>query len=158
MGIYFCVCVMAFVSFGLDVSELRDARDLDCPNLLSRVPYQGIRGDILTTLTNIGLRNTQLNCINTPFVATAVLEFIFGVLILLYILCEFLLRWRSVHSGRKYPFYQLGNIERRYDSRRPVRCELTSKVLTAKEYYYKHRFLAGPTTGMSSASTFGSLY
>merc|ERR1711976_645035 len=89
--IYFCVCVMAFVSFGLDVSELRDARDLDCPNLLSRVPYQGIRGDILTTLTNIGLRNTQLNCINTPFVATAVLEFIFGVLILLYILCEFLL-------------------------------------------------------------------
>eukprot|EP01006_Ploeotia_vitrea_P049793 TRINITY_DN67377_c10_g3_i2.p1 TRINITY_DN67377_c10_g3~~TRINITY_DN67377_c10_g3_i2.p1 ORF type:complete len:544 (-),score=64.51 TRINITY_DN67377_c10_g3_i2:248-1879(-) len=149
--LYFCVGAMAFVSFGLDVHEMRESRDYNCPSGLFDVPYQGIRPDIQAILASRGLRNSKLNCINAPFVATATLEFITGIAIVIYLLFEYLFRWASVYSGRKYPFFEVRKIENRLDSRRPVRCELTSKVMTAKEYYYKHRFLAGPTTsGMSS--------
>jgi hypothetical protein len=153
--IYFVLGAMAMVSFAVDVHELREARDRDCP----LVPYQNLRNQLLATeLATTPLStdptdeyslirmNSELNCISSPYVAIAVIEFIVTVAIIIYLLNEYILRWSSVHSQRKYPWFQVRKIENELDSRRPVRCELTSEVMTAKEYYYKHRFLAGPAT------------
>jgi len=165
--IYLCVGTMAMVSFGIDVSQLRKTRDLGCPN----VPYQNLRDPALVAalgglpvglasnyfanqadLETVGL-NTKVNCIESPYVAICVIEFIVTVAVIIYLLCEYVLRWSSVHSQRKYPWFQIRKIENELDSRRPVRCELTSQVMTAKEYYYKHRFLAGPTAAGSVIPT-----
>eukprot|EP01006_Ploeotia_vitrea_P031677 TRINITY_DN63990_c0_g1_i1.p1 TRINITY_DN63990_c0_g1~~TRINITY_DN63990_c0_g1_i1.p1 ORF type:complete len:528 (+),score=39.22 TRINITY_DN63990_c0_g1_i1:131-1714(+) len=147
---YFIVGAMAFVSFGMDVHEMRASRDLGCPGTNSQLPYQGLtqwQRDILSSI------NTRTNCVNGEFVAIAVLEFMLGIAVVIYLLNEYLIRSHSIHSGRDYPWFEVGKIERRYDSRRPVRCELTSKVMTAKEYYYQHRFLAGPSVEGSSVFT-----
>jgi hypothetical protein len=149
--IYLIIGAMAMVSFGIDVSQLRRTRDLGCPD----VPYQNLQSQALANelattpvggLSDLNLvtMNSKLNCINSQFVAVAVIEFIVTVAIIIYLLNEYVFRWSSVHSQRKYPWHQVRKIENELDSRRPVRCELTSQVMTAKEYYYKHRFLAGP--------------
>jgi len=165
--IYFVVGVLAMVSFAIDVSDLRGARDLGCPDR----PYQNLHNPDLevelantvvarvplpvVTVTDLDkvVLNSEVNCIMSPFVATAIIEFIVTVAIIIYLLNEYVLRWSSVHSQRKYPWHQIRKIENELDSRRPVRCELTSQVMTAKEYYYKHRFLAGPAAAGSVLPT-----
>jgi hypothetical protein len=148
--IYFCLIPLCFVSFALDVHEMRESRKFNCPAHQWDVAYAQLRPSQTAILAPI---NTRINCINSPYVSTAFWEFFTGLAILFYIFMEYLIRSRSVHSQRKYPWHQIRKIERELDSRRPVRCELTNRVMTAKEYYYRHRFLAGPTTGGSAYPT-----
>jgi len=154
---YFVLGVFCFVIFALDVHEMRHSRDVGCPDL----PYLNLVSDSTGGIDQAALfssRNLHLNCNNESFVTTAVFEFILGCAIIIYLLNEYILRWKSVHSQRKYPWFQMHKQETKLDSRRPVRCELTSHVMTAKEYYYKHRFLAGAgtTTSGTSASSMTS--
>jgi hypothetical protein len=169
--IYLLLGTMAMVSFGIDVSQLRKARDLRCPdNPFANLHNPGVESEVATTsvwataigpqvglaaktgFNNIAM-NSKLNCVESPFVATAIIEFIVTVAVIIYLLNEYILRWSSVHSQRKYPWFQIKEIENELDSRRPIRCELTSQVMTAKEYYYKHRFLAGPVNAGSVIPT-----
>jgi hypothetical protein len=147
--LYFIVGVMAFVSFGLDVSELRRARRFGCPSN----PYRNLLPQQVTILA---FRNSKVNCVIGPYVSTCFWEFVVGVLIIFYLLNEYIIRFKSVHSQRKYPWFAIHKQETKLDSRRPVRCELTSQTMTAKEYYYRHRFLdgAGLTSSGSSASAY----
>jgi hypothetical protein len=162
---YLILGTLAMVSFGVDVSDLRRTRDLVCPVLpyqnlhnpaleveLASTPVDITPNGIISGLNKVML-NTEVNCISSPYIATAIIEFIVTVAIIIYLLNEYVLRWSSVHSQRKYPWYQIKKIENELDSRRPVRCELTSQVMTAKEYYYKHRFLAGPAAAGSVIPT-----
>jgi hypothetical protein len=165
--IYLCLGTLAMVSFGIDVSQLRKSRDLVCPgrayqNLHDPALENELSNILVVDDTAIGVRtdrfneipmNGPINCISSPYVATAIIEFIVTVAIIIYLLNEYVLRWSSVHSQRKYPWFQIREIEDELDSRRPVRCELTSQVMTAKEYYYKHRFLAGPAAAGSVLPT-----
>jgi len=156
---YFFVGAMALTSFGLDVHEMRESRDLGCPDR----PYQNLVTDNTGGIDQAGilaLRNTKVNCINSPYVSTVIWEFILVIVIIIYLLNEYIIRMRSVHSQRKYPWHQVRKIERAQDSRRPVRCELTSQVMTAKEYYYKHRFLvgSGAASGLSASSYSDTLF
>jgi len=156
---YFFIAAMALTSFGLDVNEMRDSRDLGCPD----APYQNLVVDNTGGIDQAGLlafRNTRVNCINSPYVSTVIWEFILTVAIIIYLLNEYIIRMRSVHSQRKYPWFQVRKIEAAQDSRRPVRCELTSQVMTAKEYYYKHRFLvgSGAASGFSASSYSNTLF
>jgi heme/copper-type cytochrome/quinol oxidase subunit 2 len=139
--IYFCIGVLAMVSFGFDVHEMRESRKHGCPNTAFDVPYAFLQGEQVAVLAPF---NTRVNCINSPYVALVILEFIVTIIVILYLIFEYFLRFSSVHSQRKYTWFEIGRQERALDSRRPVRDELTSQVMTAKEYYYRHRFLAGP--------------
>eukprot|EP00995_Heteronema_vittatum_P000592 NODE_107_length_1906_cov_1693.185245_g77_i0.p2 GENE.NODE_107_length_1906_cov_1693.185245_g77_i0~~NODE_107_length_1906_cov_1693.185245_g77_i0.p2 ORF type:complete len:547 (-),score=259.85 NODE_107_length_1906_cov_1693.185245_g77_i0:198-1838(-) len=132
--IYFICIPLACVAFALDVDELRDARHIHgCP----RNWFQNIRAD-LPVLTNA---SRDVNCINAPYVAMAIIDFFLIVALIIYLVCEYIVRYKSIHSQRKYPWHQIKKIESELDSRRPVRCEITSEVMTAAEYYYRHRFL-----------------
>eukprot|EP00993_Chasmostoma_nieuportense_P007689 NODE_952_length_1746_cov_226.175417_g892_i0.p1 GENE.NODE_952_length_1746_cov_226.175417_g892_i0~~NODE_952_length_1746_cov_226.175417_g892_i0.p1 ORF type:complete len:529 (+),score=93.77 NODE_952_length_1746_cov_226.175417_g892_i0:58-1644(+) len=135
---YFVVAVLAIVCFALDVDELKDARDIFPGCEINR--FRSLPGDSLFGVENLSSRS-ELNCVNGQYVATAVLELIVAIICLIYLLNEFVVRYRSIHSGRKYPWYQIRKVEQELDSRRPVRCEITSEVMTAAEYYYRHRFL-----------------
>jgi len=138
--LYFATGAMAFVSFGLDVYEIRKTRERGCP----RLPYNNL--DTTWQQQRISFLNLKLNCINSPYVAVCIIEFFYGMAVIIYLLNEYFIRCSSVHSQRKYPWFMIHKQETKLDSRRPVRCELTSQVMTAKEYYYKHRFLAGGST------------
>jgi len=138
--LYFATGAMAFVSFGLDVYEIRKTRLRGCPHQ----PYNNL--DTQWQINRVARFNLQLNCINDAYVALCIIEFFYGMAVIIYLLNEYIIRCGSVHSQRKYPWYMIHKQETRLDSRRPVRCELTSQVMTAKEYYYKHRFLAGGST------------
>jgi hypothetical protein len=156
---YLFIGAMALTSFGLDVNEMRESRRLGCPDM----PYQNLVVDNTGGIDQAALlapRNTKVNCINSPYVSTVIWEFILTVAIIIYLLFEYVIRMRSVHSQRKYPFYQVRKIETSQDSRRPVRCELTSQVMTAKEYYYKHRFLvgSGAASGFSASSYSNTMF
>lgn len=156
---YFFVAAMALTSFGLDVDSMRDSRELGCPT----VPYQNLVTDNIGGIDQAAIlatRNTKVNCINSPYVSTVIWEFILVVAIIIYLLNEYVIRMRSVHSQRKYPWFQVRKIEQAQDSRRPIRCELTSQVMTAKEYYYKHRFLVGSgvASGFSASSYSDTLF
>jgi len=156
---YFFVGAMALTSFGLDVDAMRDSRDLGCPD----TPYQNLVSDTTGGINQaavLAFRNTKVNCINSQFVSTVIWEFILVIAIIIYLLNEYIIRMKSVHSQRKYPWFQVRKIERAQDSRRPVRCELTSQVMTAKEYYYKHRFLvgSGAVSGLSASSYSDTLF
>lgn len=148
--IYFIVGTMAFVSFGLDVAELRRAKRAGCP----AVPYR-IDTDSRAAAA-VAFRNLKLNCIISPFVNTCIWEFIAGLVIIFYLINEYIVRFKSVHSQRKYPWFMIHKIETKLDSRRAVRCELTSQTMTAKEYYYRHRFLEGAGTTTSGSSVSGT--
>jgi len=86
-------------------------------------------------------------CVKSPYIATAILEFILGVALLLYVLYEFCCKCcpfaASKHSKRHYAPHELRKHDSQLDSLRPVRCEITGRVMTAKEYVYRWRFIAG---------------
>lgn len=140
--IYFCVMVMTFVCFALDVYEIRNERRKGCPKRHVK------------NVSNLAPAQLVVNCVDAPYVNTAIWDMFGAVAILFYLINEYIVRYKSIHSQRKYPWFQIRKIETELDSRRPVRCELTSEPMTAKEYYYKHRFLTGPivTTGVSHYS------
>eukprot|EP00996_Jenningsia_fusiforme_P001246 NODE_213_length_2724_cov_974.089720_g195_i0.p2 GENE.NODE_213_length_2724_cov_974.089720_g195_i0~~NODE_213_length_2724_cov_974.089720_g195_i0.p2 ORF type:complete len:343 (-),score=79.66 NODE_213_length_2724_cov_974.089720_g195_i0:243-1271(-) len=149
--VYFAVMVLAVVAFALDVDELRDARDEFRCETTGGIWLWQTPAD---ALSDVALPNRELNCINSPYVATAILELIAAFAVLLYLVNEYVIRYKSVHSGRKYPWFQIRKVEQELDSRRPVRCEITSEVMTAAEYYYRHRFLTeGEMFAASSASS-----
>jgi len=152
--LYFSVFVLAIVSFAIDVHELRKARNTyGCATTGGNWLY-GVRQD---ALVGVNLpTDLSINCINSPYVATAIFDFIAAISLLIYLFNEYIVRYKSIHSGRKYPWFHIRKIEKELDSRRPVRCELTSQVMTAAEYYYRHRFLTehelAATSGSSDSS------
>lgn len=121
-AIYVIISVLAFVAFGLDVSEMQRAHDMLCP-LDSR-------------------------CRDDIFVATAILDFFAGLAFMFYVLYEHgsKLLTTSRWSGRSYCPHEIYKHDTKLDSMRPVRCELTGHVMTAKEYVYRYRFIAGTGT------------
>jgi hypothetical protein len=129
---------------------MRRTNDFGCPSKDWDVPYAQLRPSQEAILAPI---NLQVNCINSPYVSTVFWEFFTGLAVLFYLLMEYIIRYRSVHSQRKYAWHAIRKQETELDSRRPVRCELTNRVMTAKEYYYRHRFLAGPTTAGTAIPT-----
>eukprot|EP01001_Neometanema_parovale_P001725 NODE_1203_length_1836_cov_524.833625_g1141_i0.p1 GENE.NODE_1203_length_1836_cov_524.833625_g1141_i0~~NODE_1203_length_1836_cov_524.833625_g1141_i0.p1 ORF type:complete len:548 (+),score=179.88 NODE_1203_length_1836_cov_524.833625_g1141_i0:55-1644(+) len=133
--VYLLLCIGSFVIFALDASEIREGRDgVNCPtHWMSGLPQDLPDYAVLSAAT--------VNCINSPYIATIIMDMFAAVAALFYLLNEFLIRYKSVHSQRKYPWFQIRKIETELDSRRPVRCEVTSEVMTAAEYYYRHRFL-----------------
>lgn len=152
--IYFCVFVLSIVCFAFDVHELRRARnDYKCFGpWLSPSPRDTLADPV------VALPDLSVNCINGPYVCAAIFDFFAACAILIYITLEYLIRYKSIHSGRKYPFFAIRKIEQDLDSRRPVRCEITNEVMTAAHYYYRHRFLSEPEMlagygGMDSTST-----
>jgi hypothetical protein len=119
--LYFCAAIIFFVVFGFDVHEMYEAGDIPCP--------------------------PEFRCRNDPFVAVTVLEFVLALLLLFYVLYEFLLKClpfaRSRHSKRHYALHEKSKHDAQLDSLRPVRDEITGRVMTAKEYVYRWRFIAG---------------
>eukprot|EP00998_Keelungia_sp_KM082_P010341 NODE_653_length_1729_cov_810.581149_g643_i0.p1 GENE.NODE_653_length_1729_cov_810.581149_g643_i0~~NODE_653_length_1729_cov_810.581149_g643_i0.p1 ORF type:complete len:518 (-),score=119.68 NODE_653_length_1729_cov_810.581149_g643_i0:102-1655(-) len=148
--VYASLIVLAMIAFGADVNDMRETRDFGCPE----VPY-GPSDNLLwraDVRSELAARNTKLNCINAPFVACAFFEFVLALALLFYLVNEFVVRMASVHSQRKYPWHQINEIEEALDSRRPVRDELTSEVVTAKQFFYQTRFVGGyPQTSSGSS-------
>jgi len=134
--IYCGIFAMAIVQFVIDVAEVRRAKFVyKCPTrwmmgLPSDLPIWG------------SIQGRSVNCISGPFVACCIIDFFTLGAIAIYIINEYIVRYKSIHSQRKYPWFQIRKIEQELDSRRPVRCEITSEVMTAAEYYYRHRFLS----------------
>jgi len=120
--IYFADAALGFTVFGFDIHELRDANrlcDIDTP---------------------VGLR-----CIFAPYVATAIIEFFLAISLTIYVFYEICLKCcsRSRYSRRNYAPHELKKHDMYMDSLRPVRDEMTGRVMTAKEYVYRWRFVAG---------------
>eukprot|EP00996_Jenningsia_fusiforme_P000221 NODE_1178_length_1659_cov_97.677019_g1045_i0.p1 GENE.NODE_1178_length_1659_cov_97.677019_g1045_i0~~NODE_1178_length_1659_cov_97.677019_g1045_i0.p1 ORF type:complete len:527 (-),score=98.01 NODE_1178_length_1659_cov_97.677019_g1045_i0:77-1609(-) len=119
--LYVIIIAMAYTNFGLDIHEVTNALDLKCPN------------------------SDEVNCRISPFVATLFIEFVLATSLFLYVMYEYVAKGFSVSrwSGRNYVPGELKKHDEKLDSMRPVRCELTGEVMTAKEYVYRYRFIAG---------------
>jgi hypothetical protein len=117
--VYFGAGILGLVVFGFDVHELHEADDLGCP---------------------VGFR-----CVKGAFIATVVLEFILAIALIFYVLYEIFGKCfcHSKWSRRTYAAHELRKHDRALDSLRPVRCEVTGRVMTAKEYVYRWRFIGG---------------
>jgi len=118
--VYFFSAVLIFVCFGLDVRQMHLAdKGLACPN--------------------------AMKCVKAPFIATAIIEFLLGLALLVYVFYEFLCKCcvRSKWSQRHYAPHEISKHDTSLDSMRPVRCEVTGRPMTAKEYVYRWRFIAG---------------
>jgi hypothetical protein len=124
--VYFGDGILGLVNFGFDIHELHRADDLGCPAI--QIPISG-----------------ELKCVKSGFIATVVLEFILAILLIVYVLYEIVGKCfaRSKWSRRQYAIHELGKHDRQLDSLRPVRCEVTGRVMTAKEYVYRWRFIGG---------------
>jgi len=117
--LYVVISTLAFVSFGIDVHEMQRAHDMQCP--------------------------LDSHCRDDIFVATAILDFFTGLAFMFYVLYEYGAKWitTSRWSGRNYCPHEIYKHDTKLDSMRPVRCELTGHVMTAKEYVYRYRYIAG---------------
>jgi hypothetical protein len=82
LGVFWIIdCVMFFVMFAMDVNDLSNARDLDCP-------------------TGLGL---NLHCDFEKYTTTCVFDFLCGIWIVVYIIVEFLIhKKRSYVAAREY--------------------------------------------------------
>jgi len=120
-ALYIIIIAMAFTNFGLDIHEVTNAHDLPCPNA-------GV-----------------INCRDSPFIATLFVEFVLGLSLFIYVAYEYFAKGLSSSrwSGRNYAPHEIAKHDSKLDSMRPVRCELTGEVMTAKEYVYRYRFIAG---------------
>lgn len=117
--LYFVSMMCIFVCFGLDISELMRAHKLQCPS--------------------------DYKCRNSAFIATVIMEMFMGLSLLFYILYEYIAKGMTTSrwSGRNYCPHEIHKHDTKLDSMRPVRCEITGQVMTAKEYVYRYRFIAG---------------
>jgi len=80
---FFCTAVMFFVAFGIDVRELSKARDLPCHEE----------------------NNSGLYCIYHPYNTVCVFDFLCGLLIVIYLLVEFLAhKKKSMVAAREYAY------------------------------------------------------
>jgi len=117
--LFFIVSCLCFTVFGFDLHELAESHQIACP--------------------------LEQRCRHQQYIATTVLEFILGISLLFYILYEYLAKalTTSRWSGRNYCPHEIYKHDTKLDSMRPVRCEITGQVMTAKEYVYRYRFIAG---------------
>jgi hypothetical protein len=119
--LYFVAACIYLVCFGFDIHEMYEAADIPCPE--------------------------EFRCRHDPFITVTVLEFILAILLIVYVLYEYLLKCcgfaRSRHSKRHYALHEKRKHDANLDSLRPVRDEITGRVMTAKEYVYRWRFIAG---------------
>jgi len=120
--VYLMVAILALLAFGLDIGELRRAHFMQCP--------------------------IDSKCRDDPYIATVILDILVGLACLFYVLYEYIAKafTTSRWSGRNYCPHEIYKHDTKLDSMRPVRCELTGHVMTAKEYVYRYRFIAGTGT------------
>jgi hypothetical protein len=122
---YFSAAVMAFVSFAFDIHEMKNA----------------------DKFMGAFCRRNGLKCVKSAYIATAIMEFFLGLALLFYVFYEICFKCcpfaKSRHSKRAYAVHERKKHDRALDSLRPVRCEITGRVMTAKEYVYRWRFIAG---------------
>jgi hypothetical protein len=125
--VYLLVATLALIAFGLDIGELRRAHFMTCP--------------------------IDAHCRDDPYIATVILDILVGLACLFYVLYEYIAKafTTSRWSGRNYCPHEIYKHDTKLDSMRPVRCELTGHVMTAKEYVYRYRFIAGTGTYYESA-------
>jgi len=119
--LYFVAAIIFLIVFGFDVHEMHQSGKIPCPE--------------------------EFRCRHDPFITVTVLEFILAIVMLVYVLYEYLLKCcgfaRSRHSKRHYALHEKRKHDANLDSLRPVRDEITGRVMTAKEYVYRWRFIAG---------------
>jgi hypothetical protein len=117
--LYLLVAIRALIAFGIDIGEMRRAHFLDCP--------------------------IHAHCRDDQYMATVILDILVGLACLFYVLYEYIAKAFTVSrwSGRNYCPHEIYKHDTKLDSMRPVRCELTGHVMTAKEYVYRYRFIAG---------------
>jgi len=120
--LYLLVAILALLAFGLDIGELRRTHALVCP--------------------------IDAHCRDDQYIATVILDMFVGLACLFYVLYEYIAKAFTVSrwSGRNYCPHEIYKHDTKLDSMRPVRCELTGHVMTAKEYVYRYRFIAGTGT------------
>jgi hypothetical protein len=114
--VYFLCSGLAIVCFALDVKAVDTARAMKCP--------------------------AGWSCNYGPFFTTCVFDILLCVLLVLYVIFEFVARllMECKHCVRNYGFFELKKHETEECSSRPVRCEICSKGMMAKEFVYVHRF------------------
>jgi hypothetical protein len=120
--IFFVDAVIGYVVFAFDMVELRNAKNqcqIDRP--------------------------TGTRCIYAPYVATSIIEFFLAFSLTIYVFYEFCIKCccKSRYSRRQYAAHEKSKHDTYLDSLRPVRDEVTGRVMTAKEYVYRWRFVAG---------------
>jgi len=111
----FASAVLLWTSFSYDMSSFSDANDYVCPS-----PWK---------------------CHRRQFAATLSLEALAAFGLLVYVLWEFCSRWLPFNrapSGRTWPLFYAQYVKKNLDSERWVRCKLTGKVMTAKQFVYHH--------------------
>lgn len=111
----FATGVVSIVAAGLDIREVDRARSRSCPE--------------------------GYNCQNDTFVATIFLDFALFAFLVVYVLHEFVFRFKSPHSGRDSTLLERSKMAA-LDPRRPVQCAVTGEVMTAKQFVYIHRWNA----------------
>jgi hypothetical protein len=134
--IFFVDAVMGYVVFGFDQVEIRNAKRqcrIDAPS--------GVR------------------CIYAPYVATTIIEFFLAFSLTIYVFYEFFSKCccKSKYSRRQYAAHELRKHDDGLDSLRPVRDEMTGQVMTAKEYVYRWRFVAGTDAAVMPPFAGGTL-
>lgn len=128
--LFFFSAVIWFVNFAIDLRDLDKARRLPCPSGYS--------------------------CIYHPYNFIVVADILIGVLIVIYLVYEYLLKLftNCVHCGRDFAKGAIRDHERNLCSLRPVRCESCGESYTAKDFVYSHRFLCGEDAPLASQPTY----
>jgi len=126
--VYFLCSGLAIVAFALDTKSLDTARAMTCP--------------------------TGWTCTLGPFITTCVIDILFCLSLVLYVIFEFVARllMECKHCTRNYGFFEITKHESVECSSRPVRCEVCTKGMTAKEFVYMHRFECGYASPMTPAA------
>eukprot|EP01010_Urceolus_cornutus_P001932 NODE_250_length_1926_cov_289.010655_g200_i0.p1 GENE.NODE_250_length_1926_cov_289.010655_g200_i0~~NODE_250_length_1926_cov_289.010655_g200_i0.p1 ORF type:complete len:610 (-),score=111.64 NODE_250_length_1926_cov_289.010655_g200_i0:95-1741(-) len=117
--LYFLLAPLFLVAFAMDCYEISRAQDLKCPG--------------------------GFKCGYAPFVAAVILEILLAILLIVYVIGEFIGRLcnECQHCTRAFGFFEMQKHETSECSARPIRCEVCTKNMPAKEFVYEHRFDCG---------------
>jgi len=117
--IYLLASPLLFASFAMDTKDVATARALVCP--------------------------VGFSCHYAAFVMVCILDIFLAVLLVAYVVFEFIARllMECRHCARSYGVFEIHKHESNECSSRPVRCEVCSKTMKAKNFVYQHRFECG---------------
>eukprot|EP00993_Chasmostoma_nieuportense_P007589 NODE_861_length_1807_cov_41.648810_g806_i0.p1 GENE.NODE_861_length_1807_cov_41.648810_g806_i0~~NODE_861_length_1807_cov_41.648810_g806_i0.p1 ORF type:complete len:559 (+),score=156.12 NODE_861_length_1807_cov_41.648810_g806_i0:61-1737(+) len=117
--IYFLDVPVLLAAFAMDVKDVDTAKDFRCPE--------------------------GFDCEYGPFYATCFFDLLLALLLLFYVISEFIARLliECKHCNRAFGVFQIQKHEFSECSSRPVRCELCSQKVKAKQFVYQHRFECG---------------
>lgn len=119
--LFLVLAILSIVAGGIDIKQMDRAREQDCPSRTDGVAY---------------------NCSYDTFTAVIFLDFALFLSLLVYVLHEYVIRVKCPHCGDKRPLLAIGK-HKQLCARRPVQCDVTMKVMTAKEFVYIHRWNCG---------------